>query len=340
MNIISLRKSDFFSYLIRLTLAVTFAIAASSALAAGYQRLEVPATSKEPAISALLWTPCAETAGFQQIGPISIQGNAGCPLSGHNLPLIIISHGYGGSFLGHHDTATALANAGFVVVSLNHLGDNTRDKSSAHRLSIFETRPLDVSRVISFMLQSWSERQKLNIQAIGVFGFSRGGYTALALAGGIPNLHASEERFCNDSQPSQEHSPLCSELKNKERLLRPVPDARVRAIVVADPLNLFDTTGLRSVRIPVQLWASEYGGDGVARAHVEAIKAALTLQPDYHLVTGAGHFVFLAPCPPALVQSAPDIYRDPKGFSREAWHRTFNDAVVSFFRHQLLPEAP
>ena len=37
-------------------------------------------------------------------------------------PVIVISHGSGGSFLGHHDTAETLADAGFVVAAISHPG--------------------------------------------------------------------------------------------------------------------------------------------------------------------------------------------------------------------------
>lgn len=330
---ISFRASTFSGWLIGVLLLGFSVAVARSALAAGYQRVEIPATGEEPAISALVWSPCANAPSVQQIGPYVIQGSANCPISDHDLPLIVISHGQRGSLLGHHDTAIALADAGFVAVSFNHPGDNFGDDSSAERLRIFESRPRDASRVISFMIQNWSERQKLNKQAIGMFGFSRGGYTALALAGGIPSTSSSAERFCNRWWSLV--YPLCRELRGKSALLHPFPDTRVRAVVVVDPLNLFDASGLHSVRIPVQLWASEQGGDGVELAHVEAIKAALAPTTDYHLAKGAGHFAYLAPCPPALEQAAPQICRDPKGFDRQAWHRTLNTAVVSFFRQQL-----
>ena len=46
-----------------------------------------------------------------------------CPVTGEKLPLIVMSHGRRGWFGGHHDTAAALADAGFVVAALNHPGD-------------------------------------------------------------------------------------------------------------------------------------------------------------------------------------------------------------------------
>ena len=333
------RGLPFLAAFARAALCVLLAMAAGGVSAAGYRRLEVPATADLPAIAALVWTPCDRAPEPQTIGPLSFAGNDDCPVAGDGLPLIVISHGYGGSFLAHHDTAAALADAGFIVVSFNHPGDNSRDRSAAHRLRIFETRPLDVSRVITFMTRNWSERHKLNVQAIGVFGFSRGAYTALVLAGATPNTAVSAQRFC-ERGTSAVAPALCRELTGSGARLLPAADARVRAVVVADPLNLFDGDGLRPVRVPVQLWVSEFGGDGVEPAHVEEIRAALNPGVDYRRLEGAGHFAFLAPCPPAIAQSAPEICRDPEGFGRQAWHLTFNSQVTSFFRKQLKPGAP
>ena len=50
-----------------------------------------------------------------------------CPVTGAKLPLVVFSHGTIGWFGGHHDTAAALADAGFVVAAINHPGDNAKD---------------------------------------------------------------------------------------------------------------------------------------------------------------------------------------------------------------------
>jgi predicted dienelactone hydrolase len=146
--------------------------------AAGITRLQVPAAGSDPAINIIVWSPCATAPGNMQMGPFELRGTADCAVSGSALPLVVVSHGHLGNYLGHRDTALALAEAGFVAVSLIHPGDTFGDDSGAHELPIFESRPRDVSRVISFMLERWQYRNQLNPNAIGVFGFSRGGYTA------------------------------------------------------------------------------------------------------------------------------------------------------------------
>ena len=58
---------------------------------------------------------------------MSVSSNA--PVRGKNLPLVVMSHGNGGSLLSRFDTAIALADAGFVVVAVTHTGDNYADQS-------------------------------------------------------------------------------------------------------------------------------------------------------------------------------------------------------------------
>ena len=315
-----------------MTLFVAAALC-NSVLAAGFARLEVPAADGESALHAMVWSPCATQPTSVEIGPYVVQGVPNCNVAGEKRALVVISHGKGASLLSHHDTATALANAGFIVAALNHPGDSFGDDAARQQLTIFESRPRDISRLISFMTQHWTYRQQLDANAIGVFGFSRGGYTALALAGAVPNASASAERLCAHWLSSV--NSLCRQLKANETQFSPKADPRIRAAVVVDPLNLFDTHGLQAVRIPVQLWASEQGGDGVTLAHVEAIRAALPQVPDYHVAQGAGHFAYLAPCSQTLEKAAPSICNDPKDFDRIEWHMKMNSAVVSFFKQKL-----
>lgn len=311
----------------------TALFASTSCLAAGLTSMSIAATATEPAIKAFVWTPCAQAAGEVMQGPFTLLGVKNCDIAGKNLPLIVISHGQGGSRFGHHDTAAALADAGFVVASFNHPGDSNDDRSATNQIAIFEARPQQVSRVISYMLEQWPQRKALDARSVGVFGFSRGGYTALALAGGVPSVAAGSQRFC--ASWSSVIDPMCWRVKLGDAQLTPQADPRVKAIVAADPLNLFDAAGLLNVRIPVQLWASERGGAGVTLAHTQALKAGLPQTPEWHIAQGAGHFVFLAPCPEALRKEAEEICEDPKGVDRKAWHARMNAAVVAFFKKNL-----
>lgn len=317
----------------RFAAALLLSAAMPWAAAAGLSTTVVPAAGHLRALEVLVWSPCAVAPSDVRMGPYLVRATQDCPVRGRALPLVVLSHGQGGTRLGHHDTASALADAGFVVASFNHPGDSFGDDAAASDPGIFASRPADVSRVITHMLQLWTDRQRIDAQAVGVFGFSRGGYTALALAGATPNRTASTQRLCGSWRSFL--IALCRQLGNDAAVLTARADPRVKSVVAVDPLNLFDASSFQAVRVPVQLWASELGGDGVELAHTQSIQRWLPQLPEYHLAKGAGHFVFLAPCPEALRKEARAICEDPSGISREAWHASMNPAVVAFFMRTL-----
>jgi predicted dienelactone hydrolase len=60
--------------------------------------------------------------------------------------------------------------------------------------------------------------------------------------------------------------------------------------------------------------------------------------PEYQLIEGAGHYVFLAPCPTLLTLRLPEICKDPRGVDRAAIHARLNAEMVDFFRRTLTPQ--
>jgi predicted dienelactone hydrolase len=89
------------------------------------------------------------------------------------------------------------------------------------------------------------------------------------------------------------------------------------------------------VKAPVQLWASERGGDDVTPESVAAVERNLPAKHEYYVVPNSGHFAFLTICPPALAKSRPELCTDAPGFDRAAFHQQFNADVLAFFRARL-----
>lgn len=305
-------------------------LSAVSSHAAGLKPIEVPADVAGPVLKALVWSPCADKPTDIELGPMVLKATRGCAVAGQNLPLIVVSHGYGGSALGHHDTAEALASAGFLVVALNHPGDNYANMGQAGDISVMFERPTDIKRLIDYMLGNWPDAARIDPHRVGFFGFSRGGYTGLVLAGAKPD-------FRDPTVPCPEPAPICGQIKRNEIPVRPLTqDQRIKAFVLADPLSFFSARdSLKSVNVPIQLWGSEHGGDGVLPQSIVSLSENLPNKPEFHSVRGAGHFAFLAPCPAGLAKQQPEICTDTSGFSRSEFHQTFDTAVVAFFKAQL-----
>lgn len=297
--------------------------------AAGIQPLAVASNDSSPPLSGAVWYPCAAPAATIKLGPYLLHATRDCPIAGTRLPLIVISHGRTGSFLGHRDTAQALADAGFVVAAISHPGDNAQDSSRTDELSAFVDRPADIKRLVDHMLGAWPHATVIDANRIGLFGFSRGGYTGLVVMGARPRFDP-HTRMCTGKT-----STLCTQAR--ENRLEPLArDSRIKAAVIADPLNIFFTkTSFDEVRVPIQLWRSEQGGDGVTPDGVAAIADELPVKTAVRTVPNARHFAFLPPCPEEVARHAQEICTDPPGFDREAFHQEFNAQVLDFFRHAL-----
>lgn len=254
-------------------------------------------------------------------------------LDGVPRPLIVISHGNGGWYRGHYDTAEALADAGFVVAALTHPGDNWRDDSRSTQLS---ERPRQVSLLIDRMTQQGSGLVAIDSGRIGAFGFSAGGFTVTALAGGVSDP-SRILRHC-EAQPGFFACRLFALQPINVSAWRPQGhDPRVRAAVIAGPaLGLaFTDESLAAIRIPIQLWQAADDEILPAPFNAEPIRDRLGRPPEYHRVTDAGHYDFLPPCPPEMLAAIPVLCRSKPGFDRAAFHQAFNREVVRFFQEAL-----
>jgi predicted dienelactone hydrolase len=315
--------------------AISFCLTVTLAQAAGLRSFDIPADTDGPAIHGAIWSPCAEPPGEAHLGNMTLPGVKDCPLPGGKLPLVVVSHGRGGNFAGHHDLDEVLADAGFIVAAISHPGDNSFDLSRSDELSVYVERPQDIKRLIDFMLVASPFSAATDRERIGLFGFSRGGYTGLVAIGANPDW-ASATAAC---QHSASHA--CAQITRKEYPAQPLAhDPRIKAAVIADPLAVaFSAQSLTAVKVPVQLWASEYGGDGVLPRDVAAVDANLPAQHEYRVVPNSWHFSFLAPCPPALLKARPELCVDAPGFDRVAFHAEFNADVLAFFRKWLIRPA-
>jgi predicted dienelactone hydrolase len=305
-------------------LAVIVAICLVSPVAAreaGFEQVTTP-----QGVEVGIWYPAEGPARTVPIGAGVQTVVPDAPLPAGQHALVVISHGTGGAFSSHADTAVALARAGFIVAALTHPGDNWRDQSKA---STVEDRPRALSALIDYMLTDWRGHGGVDAGHIAAFGFSSGGFTVLAAAGGRPDLslvagHCAAHPAWFD----------CRLLASHPRGALPVwtqqGDPRIKALVVAAPALgfTFGRTGLAGVTIPVQLWRADSDEILPAPDYADAVREALPRSPEFHGVPNAGHFDFLLPC--LSPDTVPVICRSAPGFDRTAFHRDFNEQVVRF----------
>ena len=321
------------SNLLSAVAAIAFLLAGTGVHAAGFQQGSAADQERKPIVIGI-WYPSQTIANPVSMGPTTMSVAINAPVKGKALPLIVISHGTGGSNLGHFDTAIALADAGFVVVALTHTGDNYADQSRS--IDVME-RPRQVSRVIDHMLSTWEGHAAIDPRRVGMFGHSAGGFTTLAIIGGVPDF-TKIGPMCRQ-YPDDFACQLLARTGNPgvAPATMAVADARIKAAVVAAPALgfTFSPDGLKNVKVPVQLWRAEHDTLVPHPRYAEAVRLALPEAPDYRVVANAGHYDFLAPCSAALASLAPAICMSPAGFDRAAFHVGFNSEVVKFFEKTL-----
>ncbi len=310
--------------------------------AAGLQFIDVPDDSRSPALDAAVWYPCTGEPAPVDIGFDYSTAVKDCPLTGEKLPLIVISHGVGGWYGNFHTLAEKLADAGFVVAAINHPRDGGRSKTrDPGDIASMTQRPVDMTRMLDFLLASWPDHFRIDMAHIGFFGFSRGGFTGLGMIGGNPDW-----KKLLDNCPVYPGNRFCEQIR--AGAIAPLTaDPRIRAVVIADPAggSLFTPESLGRVTVPVQLWGSAYSGDGLSPADAAAVAERLPVKPDYHLVANSGHFSFLPPCSEAFAKLVADsgdgeLCTDAPGFDRIAFHKQFNTDVLAFFQTHLMGKEP
>ncbi|MBD2387125.1 alpha/beta hydrolase [Cylindrospermum sp. FACHB-282] len=204
-------------------------------------------------------------------------------------PVIVISHGLGLDSSNFRYLATHLASHGFAVVVPNHPGSDAKQLQSLLNGSAgevaapdeFKDRPRDVKYILDQLEKSNQAdsrfQGRLNLQQVGVFGQSFGGYTALALAGAKINFEQLREDCQPDSLQDTWNMSLLLQCRALELSVDQsgkeydLGDERVKAAIAVNPMtsSIFGKLGLSQIKTPVLLVGSSE--DTVAPALSEQI---------------------------------------------------------------------
>jgi len=298
---------------------------------------KVEAFDKENAITfpLLIMYPTNAASTPVAFGPFSLDVAMNAPVPYGRFPLVMISHGSGGSYLTHRTLAMHLAKNGFVVCMPEHPFNNRHNNELQYTVQNMIYRPRHLRLAIDGVFSHEQLKDHTAFESVAVIGHSVGGYTALALAGGIPHTQALVE-LCQ--KPVSADEPYWFSLLRKNGITsQPIAvtaDERVRAIVLLAPdVSLFMSEGaLRNVRVPILLLAAEKD-----YKPLETIEVVINGIPDrsqltHKVVENAGHYSFLSPFPESIKNRVGDAAKDPEGFDREQFHQELNPEILSFLR--------
>ena len=270
-------------------------------------------------------------------------------------PLIMLSHGTGGSALSMGWLAHYLASRGFVTVAVNHHGNNAIEPYLAHGFYLGWERATDLTVLIDKLLYQVAEfKDKVDPDRIGVAGFSLGGYTSIMLAGGRCSLEHFDA-FCS----SDERDGICDgpieypvgtadiealardDLHFRESLQRhnrSYKDERVKAaFAIAPALGMaFPKASLAEVKVPVQIVVTEIDNHVPPKTNAHRF-AEFVPGAELEVLAGqADHYVFLCEATAAGKRLEPAICVDHPSINRREIHQYVASQAGLFFEKQLL----
>lgn len=329
------------------------ALFAQSITGVGFQPITIHDPVNGGAMPGYVFYPAAHAEGATWVGPYQLHATRNAAAIPGTKPLVVISHGHGGSDLGHHDLAVYLASHGFIVATLEHPRDNFHDASGDGHPEVEIGRPIQVKAAIDMLLANPRWKTSIDPQRIGVAGFSNGGYTSLLLVGAVPRFtrfmdyckaHPDDSNQCGGfgafkaeaARHGQTPEQMLAAMQGEFHRWGDPHDPRVKAAFAMAPQSLvFDKSGLASIDRPVFLY---YGQDDrvlVPRYNALHIAPLIKTLAGIKMIPKAGHYVFLSPCSPQLTKDVPEICLDPPGVDRVAVHRQIDADALAFFRKTL-----
>ena len=307
-----------------------------------------------------VWFPAAVLGSNRQehvIGPPSAPlfrlgqwANDAQPAVGP-FPLIVVSHGTGGSAGMMAWFASGLASRGYMVAAVNHPGNNGMEKGTAEGFLLWWERARDLTVAVDYLLRDQEFGPLIDPQRIGAAGFSLGGYTMIAIAGGLTDpsrLHeycrSSAAEGCADPPEFPNLSKRWAELQaNSQEFQRAVNqaghsrrDPRIGAVFAIAPAlgPVFIPESLRRIRTPIHIVSGS--DDAIVPIGPNAQRiASLIPGAKLTLLPGVGHYTFLATCTDKGRHAEPQLCSDANGTDRAAIHQRTIAIAASFFQATL-----
>jgi predicted dienelactone hydrolase len=309
-----------------------------------------------------VWYPAVAAAAEQPqfvgspASPFALAGSAASgaqiALAPAKFPLIVLSHGTGGSALMMAWLGTSLASHGFIAVAVNHPGNNALEDYTIPGFTLWAERSRDLSAAIDYFLAEPVFGPHIDPSRIGAAGFSLGGLTVLEVAGGIAALSRYQE-FCNSPRKdgmcvdpvefpgllaktmdlAKTDTAFQSALSENAKSHR---DPRVRAVFAIAPAlgPAFSPESLEKITVPVAI-AAGLADTAVPVESSAKFFAAHIPGAKLSLFAGVGHYTFLATCAEAGRRSRPGLCLDAAGVLRDDIHKQTADLAVAFFEANL-----
>lgn len=301
-----------------------------------------------------VWYPTSSSTQVEamflpQDTPLFVMGTVAVasPLSDslHKFPVVLLSHGTGGTAASLGWLATRLAAMGWIVIGVDHHGNTASETYRPEGFLCWWERPRDLTAAMDILSENGRFAGRLDLNRVSAVGFSLGGYTALATAGAITDMALFQKWGEGRPQgngprefpdlaayipPLLEKSLVFKRSWNNQSIS--TLDTRVKSVVALAPaptVRGFTLDSLRQISVPVTLAVG--GADREAPAedcciwlHHHVPNATLHL-----LDRNIGHYIFLCEGTENGKGVEPDVWCDAPGVDRNSIHDAVFQTVTA-----------
>lgn len=278
-------------------------------------------------------------------GPVSLDA----AISGQQstYPLIVMSHGTGGSALGMGWFGRRLAEKGYIVVGANHHGNTAIEPYQPEGFLCAWERSRDLSTLLDKFVRDPKYGDHIDQKRIFAAGFSLGGHTVIASAGAVyandqflawladqpgvngprefPDLGDHVEQLMENSAPFR---------TSMTRHGQSYHDPRIKAVFAMAPaptVRGFNTDSLAEITVPIYIQT----GAADQECPVESCTNWLGAQnPSFQIEIldgDVGHYIFLSEPTKYAIEDVPEISIDPAGIDRRTIHQHAAATADRFF---------
>jgi len=260
-------------------------------------------------------------------------------------PLILVSHGTGGNRLSLEWLAQSLVKAGYIVAAVDHWGNTSDNKIAVEFIKAWE-RPQDISFVLTQLLKDKDFKTAIDSKKIGALGFSFGGYTTIALAGGIVSYPVMIKYYRTIGRkeiefpefPGLGHLLYDSTLLEATKHVPNLKDSRIKAFFALSPgtgPGFVSEKQFRNVHAPIYITGSEADSMAPVRTNARIYHKLIKGSNYYEFKGKVGHYVMLAEANDELKKEAPVPFTDDPTVDRHQVHLKIIKLTTDFFKRSL-----
>lgn len=270
-------------------------------------------------------------------------------------PVVLLSHGTGGSAFGMDWLGARLAALGFIAISVNHHGNTAMESYLPEGFLCWWERADDLKLALDRLAIEGVLAGAIDFSRVFAAGFSLGAYTVLALAGAITDVElfqqwlettATKDPHGPKEFPNlSEHIPklLASSAeftKSQARQHENYCDSRIKAVLALappPPIRAFSHQSLGAIDIPVHIVVGQADKEAPADTCASWLKTHL---PNIHLTLlgkNVGHYVFLGEPTELGKTTEPDTCIDAQGVERSTIHHQTTQIAFKLFESAAQP---